>query len=70
MAVRWEAFLTAVQDRGAYPEPYEAERASQVVLALLGAHVVGTVRAQLAAQLPARRRSLRFCSTRCNPLSR
>jgi uncharacterized protein (DUF2267 family) len=52
MAMRWEAFLTAVQDRGAYPEQHEAERASRIVLALLGAHLVGTVRAQLAARLP------------------
>ncbi|MEV6422565.1 DUF2267 domain-containing protein [Streptomyces sp. NPDC051662] len=52
MVMRWDAFLAAVQERGEYSAPHEAERAVRVVLALLGAHVVGTERAQLAARLP------------------
>ncbi|MFE2499257.1 DUF2267 domain-containing protein [Streptomyces scopuliridis] len=52
MVMRWDAFLAAVQERGEYPAPQEAERAVRVVLALLGAHVVGTERAELAARLP------------------
>ena len=52
MTLRHEAFLDHVKERGAYETPQEAERAARVVLALLGAHLVGTVRAQLAARLP------------------
>ncbi|MGW6486203.1 DUF2267 domain-containing protein [Streptomyces sp. NPDC055056] len=52
MAMRWEAFLEQVQERGRYPTPQEAERAARTVLALLGAHLVGEVRAELAARLP------------------
>ncbi|MFD3915311.1 DUF2267 domain-containing protein [Streptomyces sp. NPDC058603] len=52
MVMRWDAFLAAVQERGEYPTPQEAERAVRVVLALLGAHVVGAERAELAARLP------------------
>ncbi|MFE9677216.1 DUF2267 domain-containing protein [Streptomyces sp. NPDC006259] len=52
MRVHWDAFLAAVQERGEYPTPDEAERASRVVLALLGAHLVGDVRSELAARLP------------------
>ncbi|MEW1567907.1 MULTISPECIES: DUF2267 domain-containing protein [unclassified Streptomyces] len=52
MAMRWEAFLEQVQDRGRYATPQEAERAARTVLALLGAHLVGEVRAELAARLP------------------
>ncbi|MER6116359.1 DUF2267 domain-containing protein [Streptomyces sp. A0642] len=52
MPMRWDAFLAAVQDRGAYASPHEAERAGRVVLALLGAHLVGDARAELAARLP------------------
>ncbi|MEU1486588.1 DUF2267 domain-containing protein [Streptomyces sp. NPDC005752] len=50
--MRWQAFLEAVQERGAYPSALEAERASRVVLALLGAHLVGEERNELAARLP------------------
>jgi uncharacterized protein (DUF2267 family) len=50
--MRWEAFLEAVQERGEYSSRQEAERAARVVLALLGAHVVGSERAELAARLP------------------
>ncbi|MER5386090.1 DUF2267 domain-containing protein [Streptomyces sp. NPDC002688] len=52
MAMRWEAFLEQVQERGRYTTPQEAERAARTVLALLGAHLVGEVRAELAARLP------------------
>ncbi|MEU6325345.1 DUF2267 domain-containing protein [Streptomyces sp. NPDC047009] len=52
MSLRWEAFLDRVKERGEYDSRQEAERAARVVLALLGAHLVGQVRAQLAARLP------------------
>lgn len=52
MRIKWDAFLAAVQERGAYPSQAEAERAARVVLALLGAHLVGEVRNELAARLP------------------
>ncbi|KAB1143523.1 DUF2267 domain-containing protein [Streptomyces luteolifulvus] len=52
MTVRREAFLARVKERGEYDTLQEAERAARVVLALLGAHLVGEVRAQLAARLP------------------
>ena len=52
MALRWEAFCAQVQERGQYESVGEAERAARVVLALLGAHLVGQVRAELAARLP------------------
>ncbi|MET8543287.1 DUF2267 domain-containing protein [Kitasatospora sp. NPDC004799] len=52
MTIRWEAFLEQVQERGEYDTPEQAERSARVVLALLGAHLVGEVRVQLAARLP------------------
>ncbi|MEU6986508.1 DUF2267 domain-containing protein [Streptomyces sp. NPDC046324] len=52
MTLRREAFLDHVKERGEYGTSEEAERAARVVLALLGAHLVGEVRAQLAARLP------------------
>ncbi|MEU7333473.1 DUF2267 domain-containing protein [Streptomyces parvus] len=52
MTLRWEAFLDRVQERGEYETQGEAERAARVVLALLGAHLVGGDRAELAARLP------------------
>ncbi|CAM5569464.1 hypothetical protein STANM309S_01817 [Streptomyces tanashiensis] len=52
MRLRWQAFLDKVQERGDYGSPQEAERAARTVLALLGAHLVGDVRAALAARLP------------------
>ncbi|BCL33262.1 DUF2267 domain-containing protein [Streptomyces aurantiacus] len=52
MTLRWEAFLAQVQERGEYGTPQEAERAARTVMALLGAHLVGEVRAELAARLP------------------
>ncbi|MFD7626316.1 DUF2267 domain-containing protein [Streptomyces sp. NPDC059851] len=52
MPMRPEAFLDHIQERGEYRTREEAARVARVVLALLGAHLVGTVRAQLAARLP------------------
>ncbi|MFI1584651.1 DUF2267 domain-containing protein [Embleya sp. NPDC020630] len=52
MAMRHAKFLDHVKERGKYDTVREAERAARVVLALLGAHLVGEVRAQLAARLP------------------
>ncbi|GAA1502094.1 hypothetical protein GCM10009760_64850 [Kitasatospora kazusensis] len=52
MTLRWEAFLAEIQERGEYDTPQDADRAARVVLALLGAHLVGDVRAELAARLP------------------
>ncbi|MET8297639.1 MULTISPECIES: DUF2267 domain-containing protein [unclassified Streptomyces] len=52
MSMRPEAFLDHVQERGEYRTKEEAERAARVVLALLGAHLVGAVRATLASRLP------------------
>ncbi|MEU3048326.1 MULTISPECIES: DUF2267 domain-containing protein [unclassified Streptomyces] len=52
MTLRREAFLDRVKERGEYGTTEEAERAARVVLALLGAHLVGEVRARLAARLP------------------
>ncbi|WP_369251929.1 DUF2267 domain-containing protein [Streptomyces sp. R41] len=52
MTMRWEAFLDQVKERGEYESTEEAERAARTVLALLGAHLVGEVRAELAARLP------------------
>ncbi|SNT33670.1 DUF2267 domain-containing protein [Actinacidiphila glaucinigra] len=50
--MRPEVFLAQVQERGEYSTPQEADRAARVVLGLLGAHVVGKERAELAARLP------------------
>ncbi|GAA3506908.1 DUF2267 domain-containing protein [Streptomyces showdoensis] len=52
MTLRREAFLDHVKERGAYDTAAEAERVARVVLALLGAHLVGEVRARLATHLP------------------
>lgn len=52
MPVQRTAFLDQVQERGEYRTRAEAERAARVVLALLGAHLAGSVRAELAARLP------------------
>ncbi|MER6443897.1 DUF2267 domain-containing protein [Streptomyces venezuelae] len=52
MPMRRESFLAHVRERGAYETLEEADRVARVVLALLGAHLVGTVRGELAARLP------------------
>lgn len=52
MAMTTETFLERIQERGEYGTRQEAQRAARVVLALLGAHLAGEVRAELAARLP------------------
>ena len=52
MVVHIDTFLDQVAERGEYSSQAEADRASRVVLALLGAHLVGRIRAELAARLP------------------
>ncbi|MFE6684903.1 DUF2267 domain-containing protein [Streptomyces sp. NPDC057743] len=52
MTWRRQAFLDQVTERGEYESVQEAERAARVILALLGAHLVGQIRARLAARLP------------------
>ncbi|MFJ9080146.1 DUF2267 domain-containing protein [Streptomyces sp. NPDC102278] len=52
MSMRREPFLDHVREHGEYATTEEADRVARVVLALLGAHLVGTVRAALAARLP------------------
>ncbi|MCF3184412.1 DUF2267 domain-containing protein [Streptomyces polychromogenes] len=52
MTLRWDTFIEEVQDRGEYASREEADRAARVVLALLGAHLVGEDRARVAARLP------------------
>lgn len=52
MPIRRDSFLANVQERGEYATTEEADRVARVILALLGAHLVGTVRAELAARLP------------------
>ncbi|MFE0801356.1 DUF2267 domain-containing protein [Streptomyces sp. NPDC058812] len=52
MAMHWDVFLDQVQERGEYETRAEADRAARTVLGLLGAHLVGEVRAELAARLP------------------
>jgi uncharacterized protein (DUF2267 family) len=52
MRMSWPAFLERIRERGEYADAGEAERAARIVLALLGAHLVGQVRADLAARLP------------------
>lgn len=52
MSMRYDTFLDKVAERGEYAHAEEAERAARVVLALLGAHLIGQVRAELAARLP------------------
>ncbi|MFD7629763.1 DUF2267 domain-containing protein [Streptomyces sp. NPDC059851] len=52
MTLRQDAFLDHVQERGEYTTREEADRAARVVLALLGAHLVGEDRARTAARLP------------------
>ncbi|WP_077800796.1 DUF2267 domain-containing protein [Streptomyces sp. JHA26] len=52
MAMHWDVFLDQVQERGRYETRAEADRAARTVLALLGAHLVGEVRTELAARLP------------------
>ena len=50
--VCFETFMERVIERGEYRSSDEADRAVLVVLALLGAHLIGHARARLAALLP------------------
>jgi len=52
MRLRWQTLLDQEKERGDCTTEQEAERAARGVLALLGAHLVGEVRAALAARLP------------------
>ncbi|MCX2182685.1 DUF2267 domain-containing protein [Streptomyces sp. SKN60] len=47
-----DVFLKEVRERGEYDTDDEADRAARVVFALLGAHLVGGERTELAARLP------------------
>ncbi|MFJ1756400.1 DUF2267 domain-containing protein [Kitasatospora sp. NPDC088134] len=53
MVLPENTFLATVRERGAYGTSAEAERAARVVLGLLGSHLVGGVRDDLAVRLPA-----------------
>lgn len=52
MTISWEDFLARIVERGEYRGEAEADHAARVVLALLGEHLVGAERAELAAALP------------------
>ncbi|CCB71673.1 DUF2267 domain-containing protein [Streptantibioticus cattleyicolor] len=52
MTPAWDTFLERVRERGEYASDQEAERCARVVLALLGTHLVGSERAELAQRLP------------------
>ncbi|MDH6580492.1 DUF2267 domain-containing protein [Kitasatospora sp. MAP5-34] len=48
----WDDFLARVVDRGKYTDQWEADHAVRVVLGLLGEHLVGAERTDLAQRLP------------------
>ncbi|MFJ9692131.1 DUF2267 domain-containing protein [Kitasatospora sp. NPDC101183] len=52
MTISREDFLARVVERGEYRGQAEADHAARVVLALLGEHLVGAERTELAAALP------------------
>ncbi|MBO1415914.1 DUF2267 domain-containing protein [Streptomyces sp. FH025] len=52
MTISWEDFLARVVERGEYRGEAEADHAARVVLALLGGHLVGAERFDLADALP------------------
>ncbi|MEU9047961.1 MULTISPECIES: DUF2267 domain-containing protein [unclassified Kitasatospora] len=52
MTISWEDFLARVVERGEYRGEAEADHAARVVLALLGEHLVGSERLELADALP------------------
>ncbi|WP_030058440.1 MULTISPECIES: DUF2267 domain-containing protein [Streptomyces] len=52
MTISWEDFLARVVERGEYRGEAEADHAARVVLALLGEHLVGSERGELADALP------------------
>ncbi|MFG3226079.1 DUF2267 domain-containing protein [Kitasatospora sp. NPDC048194] len=58
MTISWQEFLARVVERGEYRGEAEADHAVRVVLALLGEHLVGAERSELADALPATYASL------------
>ncbi|MFI8457138.1 DUF2267 domain-containing protein [Kitasatospora sp. NPDC085464] len=52
MTISWEDFLARVVERGEYRGEAEADHAARVVLVLLGEHLVGSDRGELADALP------------------
>ncbi|MEU8920481.1 DUF2267 domain-containing protein [Kitasatospora sp. NPDC048545] len=58
MTISWEDFLARVVERGEYRGEAEADHATRIVLALLGEHLVGSERIELAGALPATYASL------------
>ncbi|MEV7602425.1 DUF2267 domain-containing protein [Kitasatospora sp. NPDC089797] len=52
MTISWEDFLARVVERGEYRDAAEADHAVRVVLGLLGEHLVGAERTELADALP------------------
>ncbi|MER7768428.1 DUF2267 domain-containing protein [Kitasatospora sp. NPDC096140] len=52
MTISWEDFLARVVERGEYRGEAEADHAARVVLVLLGEHLVGSERGELADALP------------------
>ncbi|MER7850851.1 DUF2267 domain-containing protein [Kitasatospora sp. NPDC096077] len=52
MTISWEDFLARVVERGEYRGAAEADHAVRVVLGLLGEHLVGAERTELAEALP------------------
>ncbi|MEU9074632.1 DUF2267 domain-containing protein [Kitasatospora sp. NPDC004745] len=52
MTIAWEEFRARVVERGEYRGDAEAEHAVRVVLGLLGEHLVGAERIELADALP------------------
>ncbi|MFC8448905.1 DUF2267 domain-containing protein [Kitasatospora sp. NPDC057223] len=49
---RWHSFLQDVQGRAEYRDEWEAENAARIVVALLGSHLLGSERTELAERLP------------------
>ncbi|GAB7185487.1 hypothetical protein ATKI12_5318 [Kitasatospora sp. Ki12] len=52
MTISWEDFRARVVERGEYRGEAEADHATRVVLALLGEHLVGADRGEIADALP------------------
>lgn len=70
MTISSEDFLARVVERGEYGDRAEADHAARVVLGLLGEHLVGGERAELADALPGTYAALlRDAPLTCAPLS-
>ncbi|MEE1786283.1 DUF2267 domain-containing protein [Streptomyces sp. SP17BM10] len=70
MTISSEDFLARVVERGEYGDRAEAEHATRVVLGLLGEHLVGGERGELAEILPATYATLlRDTAPTCAPLT-